>query len=468
MTDFDVCLAGGRVHVGGELVEADLCVKGESVALLSSRGGKKEAGRVLDVSGKLILPGIIDLHAHTRDPGYTHKEDFFTVSQAAAAGGVTTWVDMPNVEPPTTTVDLFLEKKARAEKESLVDFGHFASGVDSEEIPKLAASGVTGYKIFQVSGAYPHDPRLALNHEGKLLGRFRAIAKTGLPCVVHPFNQPLFDGFSEEAFAQGKPRNHVTFAEIYTRDVVWETAIASLIALQRESGVRLHAVHTHAAGSLRLLRQAKLKGQGITVEIDPKYFHLGRKDLKEKGPQVCPAGFIPEDRERMAEIWKGLRDGTIDNIGSDHAPHTNEEVEKQRIDAWTAAMGSPQYDHYLSIFLSDVHQGKITLSNLVRCLSENPAKILGVFPRKGALLPGSDADLVVVDFEKEKTLSNDGLYTKVQWSPYAGWKVKGIPVLTMVRGKIVAENGKVIAERGYGRYISGVPQYDSNDSTVRE
>ncbi len=458
MTEFDLCLSGGRVFVGGNLVDADLYVKGESVALLSSPGDFREAARVIDVSGKLILPGIIDLHAHTRDPGYTHKEDFFTVSQAAAAGGITTWVDMPNVEPPTTTSALLEEKRARAQKESLVDFGHFASGVNLEEIPKLADAGVTGYKIFQVSGAYPHDPRLALNEEGKLLERFRAIARTGLPCVVHPFNQPLFDFFSEEAFAQGQPKNHVTFAEIYTRDIIWETAIASLLALQRESGVRLHVVHTHAAGSLRLLRQAKIKGQRVTVEIDPKYFHLGIEDLNEKGPQICPAGFIPQDPERMAEIWNSLRDGTIDSLGSDHAPHTNEEIEKQRIDAWSAAMGSPQYDHLLSVFLNDVHEGKMTLPAMVRCLSENPAKILGIFPCKGTLLPGSDADVVVVDFEKERILSNDGLYTKVQWSPYAGWRVKGMPVLTLVRGKIVAENGKVVGEPGYGKYIGGVAQ----------
>lgn len=458
MASYDLCLRGGRVQVGAELLDVDVYVRGEKLALLSQRGEEHDAQRVFDVSGRWVLPGIIDLHAHTRDPGYTHKEDFLTASQAAAAGGVTTWVDMPNVEPPTTTVELFQEKRSRAEKLSLVDFGHFVSGVNLEEIPKLAAAGATGFKIFQVSGAYPHDPRLALNDEGRLLQCFRAISKTGLPCVVHPFNQSLFDSFSEEAFAQGKPRNHVTFAEIYTREVVWESAIASLLSLQRESGVRLHVVHTHAAGSLRLLRQAKARGQRVSVEIDPKYFHLGRKDLEEKGPQVCPAGFIPENHERMAEIWRSLRDGTIDNIGSDHAPHTKEEVQKQRTNAWTAAMGNPQYDHYLSVFLTDVHERKISLASLTRCFSENPARILGVFPKKGILLPGSDADLVVVDPEKKRVLSNDGLYTKVQWSPYAGWKVKGLAVLTMVRGKIVAQEGKVVGAPGHGRYLSGVPQ----------
>ena len=121
-------------------------------------------------------------------------------------------------------------------------------------------------------------------------------------------------------------------------------------------------------------------------------------------------------------------------------------------------MGNPQYDHYLSIFLNDVHEGKITLANLVRCLSENPARILGLFPRKGVLLPGSEADLVVVDFERERILSNEGLYTKVQWSPYAGWKVRGMPVLKMVRGTIVAENGEVVGKRGHGKFIPGIAQ----------
>lgn len=458
MADYDVGFRGGRVFFGGDLLDIDLYTQGESIALLSQPGERQNVKRTIDVTGKIILPGIIDLHAHTRDPGYTHKEDFFTVSQAAAAGGVTTWVDMPNVEPPTTTVALFEEKRARAAQTSLVDFGHFASGVNLEEIPKLAAVGITGFKIFQVSGAYPHDPRLALNDEGKLLERFREIVKTGLPCVVHPFNQSLFDFFSAQAFTQGKPKNHVTFAEIYTREVVWESAIASLLSLQRESGVRLHVVHTHSARSLRLLRQAKSTGQDVTVEIDPKYFHLGKADLEEKGPQICPAGFVVEDKERMEEIWRSFRDGTIDSIGSDHAPHTKEEVEKQRIDAWGAAMGNPQYDHYLSVFLNDVHQNKLSLANLVRCLSESPARILGIYPRKGALLPGSDADLVVVDFDRERVLSNEGLYTKVQWSPYAGWKVRGMPVVTMVRGKIVAENGKVVGERGNGKFIGGVSQ----------
>ena len=459
MAEYGICFRGGKVHLWGDLVDVDLYVEGEKVALISQRTKRHRARRIIDASGKVILPGIIDLHAHTRDPGYTHKEDFLSVSQAAAVGGVTTWVDMPNVEPPTTTVELFKEKRAQAEKTSLVDFGHFVSGVNLDEIPKLAAAGATGFKIFQVSGAYPHDPRLALNDEGKLLERFRAIARTGLPCVVHPFNQPLFDYFSAEAFARGRPRDHVTFAETYTREVVWESAIASLLALQRESGVRLHVVHTHAARSLRLLREAKARGQRVTVEIDPKYYHLGRKDLEEKGPQVCPAGFIPEDQERMAEIWRSFHDGTIDNIGSDHAPHTKEEIEKQRVDAWGAAMGNPQYDHYLSVLLNDAHERKLSLGNLVRCLAEKPARILGVYPRKGALLPGSDADLVVVDLEKERILSNDGLYTKVQWSPYAGWKVKGAPMLTMARGKIVAEGGKVVGEPGHGRYIAGVPQF---------
>ncbi len=158
---------------------------------------------MIDAAGLAVLPGIIDTHAHTREPGYTEKEDFLSCSQAAAAGGITTVIDMPNVEPPTDRADLLEEKRALAASKSIIDWGHWAAGTNPAEIPKLAAVGATGFKIFQVSGEYSHDPRLAVNDEPSLLRSFRAIAETGLPVLVHPFNQGLFDGLSAEAFDDG-------------------------------------------------------------------------------------------------------------------------------------------------------------------------------------------------------------------------------------------------------------------------
>lgn len=458
MADYDVRIRGGQVYTPGGLIAADVLIKGEKIAALVSPENPSTAAKEINARGRHVFPGIIDLHCHTREPGYTHKEDFYTASQAAAAGGITTMIDMPNVEPPTDTVETFLHKRELAQAKSIVDFGHLAAGTRADEIEKFARHQVTGFKIFQVSGEYPHDPRLAMNDDGLLYRSFQRIAATGLVCAIHPFNQNLFDELSRQAFAAGEPSNHVTFSKVYTTNEVWSSAVAGLLHLVQMTGVRLHLLHTHSHGSLRQLREAKRQGvRGVTAECDPKYFHLSQKDLAEKGPQCCPGGFIVHDEERMAEIWRSLADGTMDCVGSDHAPHTNDEVNKQWENAWTAAMGSPQYDHYFSIFATDYHQGKISLKTMVRILSEAPAKILGIYPQKGAILPGADADLVVADLNEEFLVTNDKLYTKVGWTPYAGWRMQGRPKLTLSRGRVVMENGEVKGEKGSGRYIAGRP-----------
>jgi dihydroorotase (multifunctional complex type) len=458
MANYQTRVTGGQVYLGGQLVRADLLIDEGRIAGVVDGDNTVEAAETIDATDRLVLPGIIDTHAHTREPGFTHKEDFLTASKAGAAGGVTTMIDMPNVEPPTDTVETYLEKRETADATSIIDFGHWVAGTKLDEIARLADAGATGYKIFQVSGAYPHDPRLAMNDEASLLKAFRAIEKTGLPLNVHPFNQSLFEELSEEAFAAGKPANWYTFGEVYTTDAIWHTAVNTLINLQALTGVRLNLVHTHSAGSLRLIRAAKAKGQRVTASVDPKYYHLTRDDLMRLKGRACPGGFITEDADRMAEIWKSLNDGTIDSIDADHAPHTLEELEQMEDDAWHSAMGSPQYDWQYTITLTDVNDGKITLRRAVELLSEAPARMLGIFPKKGALLPGSDADLVLVDIDREMTLTDEGLYTKVGWTPYLGWKVKGYVAMTMLRGTVVARDREIVGQPGYGQYIAGVPQ----------
>lgn len=458
MANYQTRVTGGQVYLGGQLVRADLLIDEGRIAGVVDGDNTVEAAETIDATDRLVLPGIIDTHAHTREPGFTHKEDFLTASKAGAAGGVTTMIDMPNVEPPTDTVETYLEKREKADATSIIDFGHWVAGTKLDEIARLADAGATGYKIFQVSGAYPHDPRLAMNDEASLLKAFRAIEKTGLPLNVHPFNQSLFEELSEEAFAAGKPANWYTFGEVYTTDAIWHTAANTLINLQALTGVRLNLVHTHSAGSLRLIRAAKAKGQRVTASVDPKYYHLTRDDLMRLKGRACPGGFITEDADRMAEIWKSLNDGTIDSIDADHAPHTLDELEQMENDAWHSAMGSPQYDWQYTITLTDVNDGKITLRRAVELLSEAPARMLGIFPKKGALVPGSDADLVLVDIDREMTLTDDGLYTKVGWTPYLGWKVKGYVAMTMLRGTVVARDREIVGQPGYGQYIAGVPQ----------
>src|SRR5690606_1806232 len=238
------------------------------------------------------------------------------------------------------SADLLHEKRRLAGAASIVDWGHFASGSKPETVHELAEAGATGFKILMVGGGYPHDDRIAVRSPAQLYRALRAAGAADLPCLVHPFDQSLFDLFTEEAFEAGRKRDHVTRSELYTgNDLVWRSAIATLIEFQRETNVRLQVLHTHAKGSLDLLRRAKAQGAPISVAIDPKYFHLTEEDLERLGPQANHGAAIAKDPERLAPIWAALRDGTIDLIHSDHGPHTAEEVDRAREDAWNTPLG---------------------------------------------------------------------------------------------------------------------------------
>jgi dihydroorotase len=454
----DLRLSNGTLLTPAGPVPADLLIRGERIAAFVERADPAPATDTIDVTGLHVFPGVVDLHAHTRVPGYEYKEDYLTCSQAAAVGGITTFADMPNVEPPTDDVRTFEDKRAIASDQCIVDWGHLVGPAKTDQIPRLAAAGVTGFKVFQVSGGYPHDPRLALGEPEKMYVALDAIAKTGLHCSVHPFSQPIMDLLTERALAAGRPRDMRTFAEIYTADIVWRSGVVVLLELQRETNARLHLLHTHAAGSLRAIRRAKLAGQAVTCAVDPKYYHLTDLDLDEQGARAIPGGSVTRDEERMAEIWRCLQDGTLDMIDSDHAPHTIADLKQFEDDPWTGPFGSPQYEYILSLVLTDVAAGRFSLDQAVKLLSENPARLIGRFPQKGALQVGSDADIVVVDLDREVVPSDEETFTKVRWTPYHGRHLKGAPVLTIRRGEIIARDRKILASPGSGRYLEGVPQ----------
>ncbi|MDE0232680.1 MAG: dihydroorotase family protein [bacterium] len=461
MTVTTTRIRGGTIQTPDGGIKADLLVSGEKVAGLLEPSSPVSADSEIDAAGKWVLPGLIDLHAHTRSPGYEQKEDFLTASRAAAAGGYTTFVDMPNVEPPTVTVELFEQKKAVADELCIVDWGHFVGPTQVDEIPKLAKAGATGFKFFQVTGGYPHDPRLAIADPARLLDTFEAIAETGLLCVVHPFAQTLFESLYHREVAKGRAGDIFTFSDVYTRDIVWRLAVAILLEVQRETGMRMQVVHTHAPGSFRLLAQAKADGVPVTVATDPKYFHLREEDIRSQGARAIPGGAVTTHPDRMAAIWEALDSGVIDIVDSDHAPHLLEELTLMEEDPLIGPFGSPHYEHLFSLMLSDVQAGNLRLGRLIHALTEAPARILGLYPRKGALQPGSDADLVIVDPDLAYQPQDGQMESKSNWTPYHGRDFVGKPILTMLRGTVIYRDGRITVEPGYGRYIAGVPQEQS-------
>lgn len=459
MEKVDLVVKGGEVWTPAGFIEADIAVsQGKIVALGKSGLFSGSSNTVIDAEGKVVIPGLIDTHTHHREPGFTHKEDITTATQAAAAGGVTLSVGMPNVDPPTTTVERYRNVIEISKKKALVDFNHNPSGTVPEEISKLAQAGCLGFKIFMVRDTgrdYPHMPGIGLHNHGALFHCFEEVAKTGLPLMVHPHDQDLMDVIEQKYWQRGD-RSPQAYAKAY-RDfdgIIWDTAIATILRFQKATGVKLHILHMSTPGGLEMARRAKEEGRPVSVEVNPWALFLGSWENVEKLGPYCLGFWVPE--HHVEALWKGIEDGTVDLIGTDHAPHTKEEKDVGWKDMWKSPGGEPQIQDYLKLFLTAVNEGKLTLDKLVRITSYNPARIFGVYPRKGVIQVGSDADLTIVDMKREETITNETTYTRVGWTPYHGRKVKGVPVYTIVRGKVVMEDGKVVGKPGDGEFITPV------------
>jgi dihydroorotase len=437
-------VTNGQVLIAGELVKADLIVEDGKIAGISRNQGLPEAEATIDAAGLVVLPGVIDTHVHAREPGYTWKEDFASASRAAAVGGITMFVDMPNTDPVPSTLERYLEHRALADEKSVIDFNHWGMPTDLAEIPKIAEAGAVGFKFFMKSAHYPYGDDVAIINHARILETFRAIAAVERRIVVHPHNQDIWEYASEESTKQGKTDwaawNAVTYGD---HDVIETTPIALLAILAEATGVDLRILHIQGRPQLRVTRMLKEAGFGFTAETNPWAVF-----------RIDPIGIqSPEDVEAN---WEAMRDGTIDIIASDHAPHTKEENDAAKAgNSFQSVVAAyPLVEHYLSLYLTEVGNGQMSLAQLSRLTSENVARHLGLYPKKGAILVGSDADLAIVDLEKEAVLGETlPVHSKMGFTPLHGRKVKGVPVYTTVRGSIVMDHGKVIAPAGFGQFV---------------
>lgn len=453
MHPYDVVIRGGTIVTATGRFTADVAISGGLISAVVARGTPLDATRIIDATGKHILPGAIDVHSHHREPGYTHKEDIISATSQCAAGGVTTSFAMPNVEPPPNTVarlDAILELyRAKA----LVDWNVNAAGTVPEEIPGLAKRGIAAFKVFMVVDTgrdYPHMPGIGVHDHGKLLEIFETVGPTGVPLMVHPHDQALM-GHIEEGFWQRGERDALAYARAYAAydGIIWDTAAALLLRLQKATGTPLHLLHTQTTGVIEQIRLAKAAGQRVTAELNPWAVFLGNdwRNIERWGSYAL-SYYVPE--KNTEPLWAALVDGTIDVISTDHAPHTREEKEPGWIDGWKAHTGTPSAQFYIPMFLDAAVHGRLSLERVVELTATAPADAFGL-ANKGRLEVGFDADLAIVNLEAEFVITDDLVLSKIGWTPYAGRRVHAVVETTLVRGRVVYEDGRVVGEPGWGR-----------------
>lgn len=385
-----ILIKNGKVYQNGTLIKKNIFIKKDKITKLTNQ--ELKADNVIDAKNKIIIPGLIDEHVHFREPGLTQKEDFLTGSMAAAAGGITTILDMPNTLPPTTNLQRF-EEKRRLAKKSIVNYGfHFGSTNDNiAEIEKV--KNVASVKVYMESTTGD----LMVDNEHALKNIFSS-SKT---VAVHAENENIIKAL--ELIQHGN--NH------------------------------LHFCHISSKEELHYAKKEKIKNK-VSVEVTPHHLFLTASSLNElqSFAEMKPHLKTKEDQKAL---WEGIHNGKVDSIATDHAPHTKEE----KLDP-NYPYGVPGCETMLPLLLNAVNEKKLTLKKLVQLCCENPAKIFKI-KNKGFIKEGFDADLTIIDLNLEKEVKNNDLFTKCKWSPFDGWKLKGWPVATIVNGNIVFNNGKI-------------------------
>ncbi|MGG5822169.1 dihydroorotase [Falsiroseomonas sp. HW251] len=442
----DLLITGGTVVNESARFPADVAIRDGVIAFVGHPAFAPRARETLDAKGRLVIPGAIDVHTHIREPGMTHKEDWTTGTRAAAAGGVTTVFDMPNTEPAIASVEALDRKKDAAARQAHVNYGLY--GILDERsldhLPALAEAGVIGFKLFygNTTGNNPAP------NDGAVLEGFEVLAELGLRCSIHAENSPMLFWRENRMKAAGRDD---AFAHLSARaDIVALESLNRCIVLSEWTGARIHIVHESCMRSIPVIRDAKARGVPMTVETCPQYVLIAAEDLI--GDRARIARLNPPIREgRQREpILQALLDGTIDILGTDHAPHAMEE--KQHASFWDNACGFPGVETSMRLMLTFAHEGRMSVEQYVRMASAAPARAFGLYPRKGVIQPGADADIAIVDPAQRKVIRGAELHSeRSRFTPFDGMETVGGPVATIVRGRVVMRDGQVLDAPGWGR-----------------
>ncbi len=429
MTQGTLTIRGGHLVLPSGNVDGDLQIVDGRITAVGHV--TDDRGDVIDAKGLWVLPGVIDPQVHFRDPGLVHKEDLGSGSHACAAGGITSFLEMPNTKPPTIDAAAMAAKKARAAAVSVVNYNFFI-GATADNLDQLnSVENVCGIKIFMGSST------------GNLLVADRSdlekIFATGRRLIaVHAEDDARLKARKAEFAGRTDPAAHPEIRDVTSALMASQLAVELSEAHNR----RLHILHLSSGDEVTLLRTRGKGGGRISTETLPQYLLLSAPDCYESIGTLAQMNPPIRDRSHQEALWKGLHDGTIDCIATDHAPHTLEEKAQP---FGRAPSGMPGVETSLALMLDAAHRGLCSVEQVVEWMCRAPARIYGM-QRKGDLTVGMDGDVALVDLRKTQKVGERGYFTKVGWSPFEGRSVTGWPVMTIVRGQVAFRDNEIQAD----------------------
>ena len=456
----DLILKNAKVYLEDRFVEGvSVGVQAGRIAAIAAPECMPEGAQTLDLTGEYLIPGTIDTHMHVRDPGHTERGTFYTETMAAAAGGVTTILEQPISVPPQHNVEILERRIARAEAQCVVDFAFYgaAGGEYLEDIAQLAADGrIVAYKTFlhaPPEGREQEFQGLTMADDAQLYAGMRELAKTGLFCAFHAENNDMISANIKRLRAEGRvsPEYHCV-----SRPTVAEvTSVERILNFVRETGARVEIAHVSCPEVMELLRQAKKDGLPVYVETCPHYLFLTEEDMVKFGP-YAKCNPPVRSRAQAEKLWDYINDGTVDYMGSDHSPFLVEEKTRGLKDIFAAAAGFPGADLRLPLMLDAVAEGRTTLEKVVELLSVNPARCFGLYPTKGTIQVGADADFTLFRMDRHTVVDKARNYSHARdiAIPYDGRELKCAVTGTIVRGRAVMRDGVVDeTAKAYGHLV---------------
>ena len=426
MNNTHLIIKNGSLVSSKGIIKKDIYVKNGKIEKIESELNI-ECENVIDAQNLYVMPGAIDPQVHFREPGLTHKEDIASGARSAVAGGVTTFFEMPNTNPSTITVELLNQKNEIASKTSVANYSFFlgATHENIEEIKKIKSN--CGLKIFM--GSSTGD--LLVDSDAALDEIFKHCEKV---IAIHSEDEKILQKIAKKGIGE-------TFTDHPQARPV-EAAVTSTVKainLALKYKKRLHILHLSTAEEVEIIRKHKHTNL-ITAETTPQHLLLSAPSIYEEKGAFAQMNPPIRTKRHQDELWRGMLDGTIECIATDHAPHT---LEEKKLPYGQAPAGMPGVQTSLPLMLDQVSKKKITIEQVVKWMCENPVKVYNI-KNKGFLKTGYDADITIVDMNLEKVITASEMQSKCGWTVFDGQKIKGAPITTIVNGNIVYEKGKII------------------------